>query len=175
MGARAALSGVFRRLWGRPQGQSEPDAAPPAAQSDQVGPLLPALLHGSPRRTVALVALGLEAGEIGAVVAQLAKLESDLGLVPLILTDMDNFELLASHRYAFEHFPSARSRDLAPAGLAWDVYLQRRLDLLQRKWQPVAVIPFGEKAGRALSTWRAAHAGRAGHGGSGWQGPDAGT
>ncbi len=169
MGARAALSGVFRRLWGRPQEQVEPDAGTPAAQPDRVGPLLPALLHGTPRRTVALIALGLAEGQIGAMVAQLAKLEADLGLVPLILTDMDNFELFASHRYAFEHFPSARSRELAPAGLPWDAYLQRRLDLLQRKWQPVALIPFGEKAGQALQTWRTAR------GGSGWHGPDAGT
>ncbi len=160
---------ILKRLWSRSQGDVSEPATGPEGEAARVGPLLPCLEDGTPRRTVGLVALELAEDQIGEVVATLTRLESELVLVPLILTDMDNFELFASRGYVFEHFPSPRSQQLAPAGLPWEAYLQRRLTLLQRKWQPVALIPFGEKAGRALRTWRAPG------GGSGWHGSNAGA
>lgn len=141
----------------------------PEDEPGKVGPLLPRLKGGKPKRTVGLVALGLAEDQMGEVVAQLAQLESEFGLVPLILTDMDDFEIFASRGYVFEHFPSPGSQELAPAGLPWDIYLRRRIELLQRKWQPVAMIPFGEKAGRAVRTWRAQRE----DSGSDWQGSEA--
>lgn len=103
-----------------------------------------------------LVVLGLDEAATAAVVEQIADQNEDAGPLPVFLTDLDRFELFSSKGYVFEHIASARSRSMMPSGLPWDRYVQRRLDLLQAKWRPVATVPFGAIANRTLGDWRKA-------------------
>lgn len=103
-----------------------------------------------------LIVLGLDEAAAAAVVEQIADQNDDAGPLPVFLTDLDRFELFSSKSYVFEHIASARSRSMAPSDLPWDRYVQRRLDLLQTKWRPIATVPFGAIANRVLADWRKA-------------------
>lgn len=118
------------------------------------GPLVPGSLGGCDRRVVLVVVLGLDEATTAEVVAQFSDPKNDTDHTPVFLTDIDRFEVFSAGGHVFEHMPSSRSRSLAPAGLPWEHYLHRRLDLLQTKWRPRAMIPFGAVARDVLTGWR---------------------
>lgn len=118
------------------------------------GPLVPGSARGRDHRVVLVVVLGLDEAVAAEVVAQFSDPENDREHTPVFLTDLDRFEVFSAEGHVFEHMPSTRSRSLAPADLPWERYLHRRFDLLQTKWRPFAVIPFGTEARDALNSWR---------------------
>lgn len=117
---------------------------------------MPGSVDGCNRRVALLVVLGLDEAATAAVVEQAAGQNGETGPIPVFLTDLDRFDLFSTKGHVFEHIASARSRSMAPPHLPWDHYVQRRLDLLQAKWRPVATIPFGMVANRTLADWRKA-------------------
>ncbi len=108
----------------------------------------------APRRVLAIVIFGLTEPEI---VKLLPVIERDCqarGMMPLLLTDSDAFELFRKRSMIFEYLPPADDRERFGQQLRWDLYLQRRLALIRQKWQPTRIIAFGEVALGILQLWQ---------------------
>jgi hypothetical protein len=147
------LRAGLARLWlkqGKPKPTSSSVAAPAGNRS---GPLVPFAQKGKARRVMAVVALGLEPDQRGSVLDVVARYGTEGDVVPLVLTDDDDFAPLRSRSMLFEYFPPPADRErLAPA-LEWELYLLRRLALIRRKWRPVRVIAFGRTAAGLVRLW----------------------
>jgi hypothetical protein len=151
---------IWQRLQARRPGKTTSDplanagSIPKSEAGIVAGPLVPQSADGSERRVVLLIVLGLDETATAAVIDQTADHERLAGHTPVFFTDLDRFDVFRSEGHAFEHMPSARSRSLAPADLPWQQYVERRLDLLQTKWRPIATVPFGTIASETLRNWR---------------------
>ena len=75
-------------------------------------------------------------------------------MMPLLLTDNDAFEVLRENSIIFEYLPPAEDRQHFDRGLSWDLYVQRRLAIIRKKWQPARVIALGQVAAETLSLWQ---------------------
>ncbi|MGI9508024.1 MAG: hypothetical protein ACR2QJ_01585 [Geminicoccaceae bacterium] len=75
------------------------------------------------------------------------------GMMPLFVVDTDAFELLRQHRLIFEYLPPAGDRERFDSSLNWNLYIQRRLALIRRKWDPVRIVAFGDFATKTLALW----------------------
>jgi hypothetical protein len=145
------------RLWPR---LGEPNMAPrtqvrsdrPHTQ-DRSGPLIPFAQNEKARPVIAVVTFGLEPEQRTGVLDIALRFSSERGVVPLVLTDDDDFEPLRSRSMLFEYLPSASVREGFAPALEWDLYLQRRLALIRRKWRPVRVIAFGGPAADLVRLW----------------------
>jgi hypothetical protein len=160
-----SLGDSLRQLVGRlphePRLQREP-ASPRVVQvldaeptREGPAPLVPFAAEGIARPVVAVVAFGLTSEQRVAVLDMVARHSAERNVVPLILTDDDDFAPLRSRRMVFEYFPPPSVREALAPALEWELYLQRRLSLVRRKWQPVRIIPFGQTAAHIARLWQA--------------------
>ena len=118
---------------------------------------LPLVAHcktSAPRRVLAIVVFGLTEAEIGKLLPVVERDCETRGMMPLLLTDNDAFELFRERGMIFEYLPPAEDRERCDQRLCWDLYLQRRLALIRQKWQPVRIVAFGEFAVGVLKLWR---------------------
>lgn len=102
---------------------------------------------------VAVLLFGLTKNEVEQLLPMIERDCSAKRMVPLCLIDIDAFELLRSRGLIFEYLPSADDQDRFDPTLNWDLYTQRRLALIRRKWNPVRLIAFGATAMRTLTLW----------------------
>jgi hypothetical protein len=154
---RALLAGIVGRLGGRPQPAAKVAAASLAAPSLAPAPaasLQPFLKDGGARPLIAAIVLGLGRDELPVVLTMVERYCRDRKLLPVLLTDHDGLDLFRSRRMLFEYLPPEAARDRFAPGLDWDLYLQRRLALIRRKWQPARIIAFGPKAAQIARSWR---------------------
>lgn len=162
---RQSLGDSLRHLVGRLRHeatlQREP-ASRPAVQAldaeptrEGPAPLIPFAAEGIARPVVAVVAFGLTAEQRVAVLDMVARHSAARNVVPLVLTDDDDFGPLRSRRMVFEYFPPPSVREALAPALEWELYLQRRLSLVRRKWQPARIIPFGQTAAQIARLWQA--------------------
>ena len=75
------------------------------------------------------------------------------GITPLFLTDCDGLDLFRARRQIFEYLPPLEARARFAPDLHWELYLQRRLALIRRKWRPVRVVAFGAEAANVARSW----------------------
>ena len=117
-------------------------------------PLVVDYKKAEPRAVLAVVLIGLDDSEILNLLPVIERdcLKSDM--MPLVLTDNDAFELLRERKMVFEYLPPADDRQRFSRQLSWDLYLQRRLSIIRRKWQPSRVIAMGEVAADMLQLWQ---------------------
>ena len=155
---RDRLLAGLARLW--PRRRDSDAAAPwPAVRSerppiqDPSGPLIPFAEAGEARRVIVVVAVGLEPEPRASVLDLALRLSAERGVVPLVLTDDDDFAPLRRRRMLFEYFPPGPVREALAPALEWELYLQRRLALIRRKWQPIRVVAFGGPATDLLRLW----------------------
>jgi hypothetical protein len=80
---------------------------------------------------------------------------SGRGLVPVVMTDSDAFDLFRGRKVVVEYLPPAEQRVQFAADLDWDLYRLRRLALLRRKWQPARIVAFGAAASALVREWAA--------------------
>ncbi|MDH3663830.1 MAG: hypothetical protein OEU92_28085 [Alphaproteobacteria bacterium] len=130
-------------------------ASQKTAQFDKSGPALLGArrLGGSAQQTVIVLLLGLGREEIERLLPIVERDCSSRGMTPLYLIDIDAFELLRGRGSIFEYLPPADDRDRFDSSLNWDLYIQRRLALIRRKWDPVRIIAFGTSAMSTLTLW----------------------
>ena len=136
-------------------------AAAPRAQAqnerpltqDRSEPLVPFAETVKARRVIAVVTFGLELEQRTSVLDIALRFGVERGVVPLVLTDDDDFAPLRSRGMAFEYFPPRSVREARAPALEWGLYLQRRLALIRRKWRPTRVIAFGEPAADVVELW----------------------
>lgn len=102
---------------------------------------------------VIVVALGLDRDEV----ARLAKIiEADCtsrGMTPLFLVDIDSFEIFRERGLVFEYLPPVDDQTRFDPTIHWNLYIQRRLAIIRKKWQPIRIVSFGEMATKALVLW----------------------
>jgi hypothetical protein len=153
---RLLLDGLAR-LRSRPQRPAPgmralaPGGPPPAR--DRAEPLIPFAQGRAARPVICFVAFGLEGNERTSVLDVALRFGADHRVVPLVLTDDDDFAPLRSRGMAFEYFPPRSVREAWAPTLEWDLYLQRRLALIRRKWQPTRIIAFGKPAMLVVRLW----------------------
>ena len=135
----------FKRL--RPVGTKgkapESGGTQPAATSEP--PLVPFHKEIGDKGILGITAFGLNDEQL---VKVLDTVEADCerrGAVPVFLTDNDSFELFRARGMIFEYLPPPELREKFAPDLPWDLYLQRRYALFQRKWRPSGIISFGKR------------------------------
>lgn len=112
---------------------------------------------GEQRAVVAVLAVGLGPEQRQGVLDVAERYCGERGVLPLILTDDDDFEPLRRRRLLFEFLPpDGEAAKIGRAGgrLDWDLYRQRRLALIRRKWRPLRIIAFGAGAARFAKLWQ---------------------
>jgi hypothetical protein len=119
---------------------------------DRWGPLI-SFAGQREARVIALVAFGLKAEQRTHVLDIALRFGVERGVVPLVLTDDDDFAPLRSRGMVFEYFPPRSVREARAPALEWELYLQRRLALIRRKWRPTRIIAFGGQAAEAVRLW----------------------
>ncbi len=155
---RDRLRAILTRLWPKRAGSNGAAARPavrgdrPPAQ-DPFRPLVPFAEGGQARRVILVVAVGLEPEPRASILDLALRLGAERGLVPLVLTDDDDFAPLRRRGMAFEYFPAGPVREALAPGLEWELYLQRRLALIRRKWRPMRVVAFGGPAADLIRLW----------------------
>ena len=125
----------------------------PASKENGKAPLIAHLAKGNPRPVVVVLLLGLEGTEVEQLLQSVEKQCASQGAMPLCVVDCDAFEHLRSRSLAFEYIPPAADRDRFDSTLHWDLYIQRRLALIRRKWRPIRTIAFGKTASDVLALW----------------------
>ena len=118
-------------------------------------PLQPFATEHAQTRTIAIVLVGLLRAEIEKIVGMVDGIGGREGLVPVVMTDVDAFDLFRGRRIVVEYLPPAEQRARFAADLDWDLYRLRRLALLRRKWQPARIVAFGAAASALLREWAA--------------------
>ena len=116
--------------------------------------LQPFIKDGHAQPLIAAILLGLGRDELPVVLGLIERYCRDRQLTPVLLTDHDGLELFRSRRMLFEYLPAAALRDRVAPAMEWDLYLQRRLALIRRKWQPARIIAFGPAAAQVARSWR---------------------
>ena len=139
-----------------PVGASASDRAG-VAKIHQRGPqpLQPFADDNPQARTIAIVTVGLQRAELEKVIGTVDGIGSQSGLVPVVMTDSDQFEVFRGRRIVVEYLPPAERRSQFAADLDWDLYRLRRLALLRRKWQPARIVAFGPAASALVREWAA--------------------
>lgn len=147
----AALAG---RLAGtRPRSGASATHAPSLASSSGAD-LQPLTKEAAPRPLIVVIALGLGRDELPNVLELVTRYCRERAMTPLLLIDHDGLEMFRARRMLFEYLPPAASRVRLAPDLDWDLYVQRRLALLRRKWQPARIVAFGEHAAGVARLWR---------------------
>lgn len=139
----------------------EPDAANGAVASRETAmsgkstfrPLIVRRQNRSIQQIVIAVILGLDKEEIERLLPIIERDCASKNMTPLFLIDMDAFEVLRSRDLIFEYLPPMDDRDRFDPSLHWDLYVQRRLALIRKKWDPVRVVAFGASAMKTLRLW----------------------
>jgi GR25 family glycosyltransferase involved in LPS biosynthesis len=128
-----------------------------AAKARQRGlrPLQPFADAYPEARTIAIVLVGLQRAELEKVIGMVDGIGIQRGLVPVVVTDCDAFELFRGRRIVTEYLPPEAHRSRFAADLDWDLYRLRRLALLRRKWQPARIVAFGLEASALVRDWAA--------------------
>jgi hypothetical protein len=147
------LSGGLIRLW--PKHRKADSAAPSKAGQDRnsSGSLVPFAQKIPAPPVMVVVVLGFEPEERSVILDVIARYGANGNIVPLVLTDDDDFAPLRSRSILFEYFPSPTARERSGPALEWELYLLRRLALIRRKWRPVRVIAFGEPSADLVRQW----------------------
>jgi hypothetical protein len=137
----------------------EVEADPVIEEEERKGGSLPIplIVHSKtmpPRPVLAVAVFGLDAQALDGILPVIQRQGEEQGMMPLLLTDDDAFEKLRARRMVFEYLPPAADRRRFDPTLRWETYLQRRLAVSRRKWQPARVIAFGKAAAETVELWR---------------------
>jgi hypothetical protein len=156
---RAALGGWLGRR-APPPGAARPAArqpAPPLAEpaGAREAPLTPRYQQQQPRPVLAAAVFGLNAAAIERLLPMIDRQCQSHSMQPLLLTDDPGFEPLRARRLVFEYLPPPAARARLAGQQDWPLYLQRRLAVIRRKWQPARIVAFGPEAMALVELWRA--------------------
>ena len=155
------LSGTSENV--RDQIESDAASSPTSEESEQDQavetsfgrpPLIANYRKVSPQSVLAVVAFGMDENELRSLLPVIERDSAEANMMPLILTDNDAFEILRERSMIFEYLPPAEDRQRFSRKLNWDLYIQRRLSIIRKKWQPARVVALGQVASQTLRLWR---------------------
>jgi hypothetical protein len=152
-----AVAAVARRVSGRigrwgPPWRAErraPQTAEPTPAPNWV--LAGAQGRGQCRAVLALV-FGLDPAEAAALAARLPG-KVPAGVIPVFVTDHNDFAPYRAQRACFEYLPDRRVLSAGATPRDLELYRARRLALLCDKWKPLRVVAFGAEATQQLARW----------------------
>jgi hypothetical protein len=143
------------RATSRLRGMASPPAPATTTASEVPEPLLVPWVHQGPARPVlAAVLVGLDAAAVERVLEVVDHTCRERGSVPLLITDNDAFQLLRGRGAVIEFLPPRAEQERAAPDLDWQLYTQRRLALIRRKWQPTRIVAFGSQATAVVRLWQ---------------------
>lgn len=155
LGAIARLRGVRNKEIDQPRSVAAVlDAPPTTPTSDNAARLVPLTKTRPAAKVVMVVVFDLGPAELGTIVEVVDEQSAAAGVVPIFLTDSDDFQPFRSRRVPFEYLPPPSHGARFAPDLDWELYRQRRLALLRRKWQPGRIVAFGPTASAAVAAWR---------------------
>lgn len=108
---------------------------------------------GMGQRVVGVLLFGLSQDQIQHLLPMIERDCSSKEMKPLCLVDVDAFELFRERNLLFEYLPPVDERCRFDASLHWDLYLQRRLAIIRKKWEPIRIVAFGQSAMKTLTLW----------------------
>jgi len=157
-GLLSRLQRTFGRLPRVPRRGLRPASAagagPVAAAAVGDPPLVPWVAAGPPLPILCAVVAGLPSARIEAVLELVERQCRERRMTPLLLTSDDASEAFRGRRLVVEVLPTLASlRSTVPDRPA-ELYLQRRLALIRRKWQPVRIVAFGPAAAELVRLWQ---------------------
>ncbi len=148
---------VVERLLGRLPWIDSPEPVGAALASKpsnaKFPPLVPHEKTGAREPMLAVVVLGMSGDDIEAAMPMIDKTCKKQKLSPLLLVDNDDFGRLRKSGIIFEYLPPEEDRERFGPSLNWDLYFQRRLADIRRKWNPVKVISFGRASSDLIELW----------------------
>jgi hypothetical protein len=152
---RSTVGGLSRGTrqalrWRQPAPAAVPTAAPAGRH-----PLVPWVEAGPPRPILCAVVAGLPSAAIEGVLETVARQCQARRMIPMLLTSDDAFEIFRGQRMVVEFLPAAATLQAALPDRPAELYLQRRLALIRRKWQPQRVVAFGPAAAELVALWQA--------------------
>jgi hypothetical protein len=118
-------------------------------------PLVPFADQQSNVRVVIVLAVGIKADDLPRLLDMMVEKSKEEDIVPIILTDYDDFVSFREHGLIFEYLPPDKQRQTHAPDLDWKLYELRRLTLLRRKWRPINTIAFGASSAQLLREWQA--------------------
>jgi hypothetical protein len=136
-------------------GQVRRDGTASEAESGGRTPIAACIGDGTDKQVVGVLLFGLEKEEVRSLLPSIERDCTSKGLRPLLLVDIDDFEIFRAHGLPFEYIPSPDQRERFDTSLNWDLYLQRRLSIIRKKWDPVKLVAFGARATWTLKLWSA--------------------
>jgi hypothetical protein len=135
--------------------EAPPQKQPGASESEVPEPLLvPWVRQGPARPVLAAVLVGLDGAAIERVLEVVDHTCRERGSVPLLITDNDAFQLFRGRGAVVEFLPPRAEQERAAPDLDWQLYTQRRLALIRRKWQPTRIVAFGSLATAVVQLWQ---------------------
>lgn len=135
-------------------------AALEAARATRATPSVPVAPAQAPplniRRMVVALMFGQTPAEVETALLALRKIaaENDYGLV--IVTDRQDIEIFQHPDCITEYLPAIDRLASLPNPHDPYIYLQNRLAILLRKWEPVQVLPFGDRSVDMFAAFQAA-------------------
>lgn len=145
------LIGRARQFVGSALPSKEPKTA--SGSSTKVS-LVPHQKTKPARPILAVVIVGLPSGEIEAILPNIESMCEKEKLTPLLLTDNDGFEHFRTRSMIFEYLPPKDDQERFGSDLHWELYFQRRLAIIRRKWNPCKIITFGHTGSEIVRLWR---------------------
>lgn len=135
--------------WRQPAPTGAPTALPAADP-----PLVPWVEAGPPRPILCAVVAGLPKADIEGVLDTVERQCRARRMIPMLLTSDDAFETFRGRRIVVEFLPPVTFLQAAMPDRPAELYLQRRLALIRRKWQPQRVVAFGPSAAELVELWQ---------------------
>lgn len=116
-------------------------------------PLVAHQKSGAVLPSLAVMLIGLDKEQISHLLPVIERDCSKQKMMPVCITDNDAFEQLRERSMIFEYLPPVDDRHRFDPALQWNLYLQRRLALIRKKWQPARIVAFGNDATGLLNLW----------------------
>ncbi len=154
--AVVAFSNQFRTFANLRLGSSRRESAisgPIDSEESSWTPIGARIGDGTDKQVVGVLLFGLGKDEIENLLPSIERDCVSKGLRPLLLVDVDAFEIFRAHELPFEYIPSQDQRVRFDPTLNWDLYLQRRLSIVRKKWNPAKLVAFGAQATETLKLW----------------------
>ena len=101
------------------------------------------------------IVLGQTLEETTNAAATLTKTANEIGASVILVTDQSDVSFYQVESCITEYLPSSEGLASTQGARAAETYLERRLHILFRKWEPVKTIPFGERSQVMFDFWRA--------------------
>lgn len=131
---------------------------PPEEKHSASSPSLPSaplrsLASGShPSRTMGIILIDIASVDIKALLDGILSVSTNKNITPIFITDTEEFSVFRERGLFFEHVPSRERMQRFGRDRDWQLYANRRLDILAEKWKIDGFVSFGNEDVSAFET-----------------------